>query len=62
MQLQFGESTPAVMQLSWHIHKDDLEYFSHLKPGLKTWDGHDTDEKYRRLAALRAKKWYQFWK
>jgi len=40
-------------QVSWHIHESELSSFSHLK---KThgphWDGHTTEEKYRRLAAL----------
>lgn len=58
---------PRNEQLSWHIHKDDLIYFQHLKPGLEEWDGHTTDEKYERLFSLRVdksepKKWYQFWK
>jgi hypothetical protein len=54
-----------IKQLSWHIHKDDLEYFEHLKPGIKEWDGHETEEKYERLKHLHIpelKKWYQFWK
>lgn len=42
-----------IMQLSWHIHDDEVTYFDHLdiKKG-NSWDGHDTDEKYRRLEAL----------
>lgn len=45
--------TPAG-QLSWHIHDRELPMFEHLE--LRTekdlWDGHDTEEKYRRLASL----------
>lgn len=41
-------------QVSWHIHDSELNLFSHLK--LREygphWDGHTTDEKYRRLASL----------
>jgi|SRR6185312_7008986 len=39
-------------QLSWHIHDDDKKYFHHLDLGLETWDGHTTEEKYKRLAQL----------
>ena len=48
------------MQVSWHIHDDDKKYFKHLDPGVEEWDGHDTDEKYRRLQAIKAladKEW-----
>jgi hypothetical protein len=40
-------------QMTWHVHDDELEMFDHLPrvPG-NTWDGHDTEEKYRRLNAL----------
>lgn len=64
MRNYFGDVSPSVRQLSWHIHQDDLGYFSHLKQGIKGWDGHSTDEKYRRLATLRVnhKKWWEFWK
>lgn len=42
-------------QASWHMHDSHLEYFKHLKewPG-HGWDGHTTEEKYRRLAAIKA--------
>ena len=40
-------------QLSWHLHDDDMKYFQHLKFDENVgWDGHSTEEKYRRLAAL----------
>ena len=41
-------------QMSWHIHDSELERFSHL-PQLqgRKWDGHDTEEKYRRLLVAR---------
>lgn len=46
-------------QVSWHIHDSELPQFAWLprrEPynGWWTWDGHDTDEKYRRLAAWHA--------
>lgn len=41
-------------QVSWHIHDSELSMFSHLKQGENNWDGHTTEEKYRRLAALQA--------
>jgi hypothetical protein len=41
-------------QVSWHIHDSELPLFDHL-PRLqgRTWDGHTTEEKYARLAALK---------
>ena len=38
-------------QLSWHIHDSELERFSHVPRGIGNvkWDGHTTEEKYRRL-------------
>ena len=56
---------PEDMQLTWHIHKSELKLFSHLEQGLNEWDGHTTEEKYRRLECLwiePKKKWYEFWK
>ena len=39
-------------QLSWHFPETDLHLFSGIPTGEVKWDGHDTDEKYRRLALL----------
>ena len=41
-------------QVSWHIAPDDLELFTHTLARTThiEWDGHDTEEKYRRLDAL----------
>jgi len=52
------------MQLSWHLHTDDMIYFDHLPRSSEKWDGHTTDEKYKRLQHLHVpcKKWWQFWK
>ena len=48
-------------QLTWHLADQDLDLVAHLPrvtpadPDVRaTWDGHDTDEKYRRLRALTA--------
>lgn len=40
-------------QLTWHIHDSEIGYFDHLKyfDGY-TWDGHTTEEKYRRLRKI----------
>lgn len=43
------------MQISWHIHDSDKKYFRHLDPGLEEWDGHTTEEKYRRLRCIKPK-------
>jgi hypothetical protein len=39
-------------QVSWHYHDSQADLFAFLPPYTKGWDGHDTPEKYRRLAAL----------
>lgn len=44
-------------QATWHIHDTELPRFDHL-PRLagRTWDGHTTEQKYDRLAALQVRK------
>lgn len=39
-------------QVSWHVHESERLWFDGLPPYDGGWDGHDTDEKYRRLAAF----------
>jgi hypothetical protein len=40
-------------QMSWHLSGDDLDLFGHvLTSTTDRWDGHTTEEKYERLAAL----------
>lgn len=39
-------------QVSWHFHDSQAHLFAGLPPYTKPWDGHDTPEKYRRLAAF----------
>jgi hypothetical protein len=41
-------------QASWHFHDSQAYLFDGLPPYTSAWDGHDTPEKYRRLAALAA--------
>lgn len=37
-------------QVSWHFSKNDWDLFDDIPMGPEiTWDGHDTEEKYRRL-------------
>lgn len=43
-------------QVSWHFHDSQAHLFAHLPPYAGAWDGHDTAEKYRRLAELEAIK------
>lgn len=38
-------------QVSWHFHNSQAYLFEHLPQYQGAWDGHDTPEKYRRLAA-----------
>ena len=40
-------------QASWHFHDSQAYLFDGLPPYTKPWDGHSTEEKYRRLAALK---------
>lgn len=49
----FVNAVGGQRQMSWHIHDSELEWFDHLDrmPG-NSWDGHTTEEKYRRLAAI----------
>lgn len=42
-------------QLSWHIHDSEIPMFDHLLYGGNLWDGHDTEEKYRRLRRIKPK-------
>jgi hypothetical protein len=40
-------------QMTWHIHDSEREMFNHLDVRADfAWDGHTTDEKYRRLGLL----------
>lgn len=43
-------------QVSWHFHDSQAYLFDGLPAYGGTWDGHDTPEKYRRVAALRAER------
>jgi hypothetical protein len=40
-------------QVSWHVGREDWDLFAGIGPYRREWDGHDTDEKYRRVAGLR---------
>ena len=44
------------MQVSWHIHDSEREMFSHLEVKDNNWDGHSTEEKYRRLSIINKNK------
>lgn len=39
-------------QVSWHFNDSHAHLFADLPPYAGSWDGHDTPEKYRRLAAM----------
>jgi hypothetical protein len=39
-------------QVSWHYHDSSAWLFAGLPEYKKPWDGHDTEEKYRRVNAL----------
>lgn len=40
-------------QASWHYHDSHAHLFAHLPLYTKPWDGHTTEQKYERLAALK---------
>ena len=42
-------------QASWHYHDREAHLFAHLPPYAGQWDGHTTEEKYERVAALNGK-------
>jgi len=48
-----SDKQPDDIQMTWHIHDHDLPMFDHLQYQEHWWDGHTTDEKYRRLRLLR---------
>lgn len=37
------------MQVSWHLHKDELVNFLAIDKYYGEWDGHNTEEKYDRI-------------
>lgn len=39
-------------QMTWHIHDSQFPLFIHLQSTDNDWDGHTTEEKYKRLAEL----------
>jgi hypothetical protein len=39
-------------QASWHYHESEAHMFAHLLRYEGEWDGHTTEEKYNRVAAL----------
>ena len=43
--------TPAG-QASWHYHDNEAHLFADLPSYLGIWDGHSTEQKYRRLHAI----------
>ena len=42
-------------QVTWHVRKTELPWFSHLKHEKGHYDGHSTPVKYARLALLQPK-------
>lgn len=40
-------------QASWHYHTSHAHLFAHLPSYAAPYDGHTTEEKYQRLAALK---------
>ena len=41
-------------QASWHLHDSEINQFFHLEKKVgNSWDGHTTEEKYKRLGSLK---------
>lgn len=59
--IQGGFMIKHKRQLSWHIHDSEKDWFNHLdwKEG-NSWDGHSTEEKYRRLENIKRPWWWIF--
>lgn len=58
LETKYGDTEGCVMktisnQASWHLYNHDLPLFDHLHYrdgyGHSGWDGHTTEEKYKRL-------------
>ncbi len=43
-------------QLGWRVNDKDLRHYDHLERGENHWDGHNTKQKYERLASLKPTK------
>lgn len=43
-------------QLTWHVLQQERDLFLHLKFEEDHWDGHTTEEKYKRLKKIKFKK------
>ena len=39
-------------QVTWHIHDSELSMFEHLSQEAGHWDGHSTDEKWKRVHSV----------
>ncbi|WP_436846555.1 hypothetical protein [Streptomyces niveus] len=47
-------------QLTWHISPDDLDLFESVPTEMRfwtVWDGHSTEEKYKRLDKATREEW-----
>ena len=43
-------------QFTWHIHDSEVALFDHLNYQDNKWDGHTTEEKYKRLRQISIKE------
>lgn len=46
---------PFAGQVSWHFHDSQKPLFAMLPPYFKAWDGHSTEQKYRRVSDQRVR-------
>lgn len=44
-------------QASWHYHDREAGIFEHVQKGDVEWDGHTTEQKYRRIDELARSYW-----
>lgn len=53
---------PDDIQMTWHVHDHDMPMFDHLNYASDYYyDGHSTEEKYKRLRLIRKMKFNDTW-
>jgi hypothetical protein len=45
-------------QVSWHVKREELEYFPTMRPYNEIWDGHTTEQKYKRVTDYEPSRFY----
>lgn len=56
----FNKGQIVIKQVTWHIHDSEVGLFDHLQYQENKWDGHTTEEKYKRLRIIDIKESFSF--